>query len=98
MADLIDRQAALNEAYTVWIEGEPFRVVQVETLVGLPSVQPTLYGYQIGHLAYIARIMQKEGVTPEYVARTLDDISRAVQMLIEEAQEAVRKTLNETIK
>ena len=40
MADLISRQAALNEAYDVLIDGEVFRVVQVETLEALPSAQP----------------------------------------------------------
>lgn len=38
--NLIDRQAAINEAYSVVIDGETFDVVQVETLMGLPSAQP----------------------------------------------------------
>ena len=40
MADLIDRQVALKEAYDVMIDGEMFSVVQVETLLGLPSAEP----------------------------------------------------------
>ena len=38
--DLISRQAAIHEAYDVLIDGEVFRVVQVETLLGLPSAEP----------------------------------------------------------
>ena len=38
MSDLISREAALNEAYDVVIDGEVFRVVQVETLIGLPTI------------------------------------------------------------
>lgn len=53
----------------------------------LPSAQPTLYGYKIEHLAYIARVMQKEGVTAEYAVRTFDDMSRILKMIIDEARE-----------
>lgn len=60
----------------------------------LPSAQPTLYGYEIEHLAYIARVMQKEGVTAEYAVRTFDDMSRALRMIIEEVQERVEKSLS----
>ena len=37
--DWISRQAAIDEAYDVVIDGDVFRVVQVETLYGLPSAQ-----------------------------------------------------------
>ena len=37
---LISRQDAIKEAYPVSIDGEVFDVVQVETLMGLPSAQP----------------------------------------------------------
>ena len=42
MSDLISRQDAIKEAYPVSIDGEVFDVVQVETLMGLPSAQPDL--------------------------------------------------------
>ncbi len=38
MTDLISRQAALAEAYDVVIDGSVFKVVQVETLYGLPTI------------------------------------------------------------
>lgn len=37
--DLISRQAAIQEAYGVLVDGEVYDVVQVETLYGLPSAQ-----------------------------------------------------------
>lgn len=40
MNDLIDRQMAIDEAYEINIDGQKFEVVQVETLMGLPSAQP----------------------------------------------------------
>lgn len=39
MADLIDRQAAIDEAYAVIVDDAVYDVVQVETLEGLPSVE-----------------------------------------------------------
>jgi len=40
MDDLISRELALKESYKIVIEGEAFDVVQVETLLGLPSAEP----------------------------------------------------------
>lgn len=83
--DLISRQAAIKEAYKIVIDGDAYEVVQVETLMGLPSAEPTLYGYKIERLAYIARVMEKEGVTAEDAARTFSDLGRAVSLVIDEA-------------
>lgn len=93
--DTISRQAAIDELHgkdpsQIWDTAD------VEVWINtLPSAQPTLYGYKIEHLAYIARVMEKEGVTADYAVRTFDDISRALRMIIEEAQERVVETLNE---
>lgn len=70
----------------------------IEHLENMPSVQPTLYGYQIEHLAYIARVMEKEGVTAEYATKTFEDIGRAVRMIIEEAQQKAEEMLKAQIK
>lgn len=40
--DCISRQAAIDEAYDLIIDNEVYRVVQVETLIGLPSTQPEI--------------------------------------------------------
>ena len=42
MEDLISRQAAIDEAYEIVIDGQKFEVVQVETLMGLPPAQPEI--------------------------------------------------------
>lgn len=59
-----------------------------------PGVQPTLYGYRIEHLAYIARVMEKEGLTAEEAVRTFDDISRAVRMIIDEMQRKIEEAIS----
>ena len=94
--DLISRAAAIEVADAVWMATGDKNVAKVwDQLRNLPSAQPTLYGYKIEHLAYIARVMEKEGVTADYAVRTFDDISRALRMIIEETQEKVMETLNE---
>lgn len=47
MTDLISRQAAIKEAYKIVIDGEVYEVVQVETLMGLPSADAVSVRY--GH-------------------------------------------------
>ena len=41
-ADTISRRAAIDEAYEIIIDGQKFEVVQVETLMGLPSTHPEI--------------------------------------------------------
>lgn len=102
--DLISRQEAIK-AFKDFLTMRDSRGVEYlcsaitvdgvnKVLSDLPSAQPTLYGYKIEHLAYIARVMQKEGVTAEYAVRTFGDISRASRMIIEELQERVEKSLS----
>lgn len=67
----------------------------IEHLENMSSVQPTLFGYKIEHLAYIARVMEKEGITAEYAVKTFDDMKRAVKMILDEAQQEAEKILNE---
>ena len=98
--DLIYRQTAIDDikgmpncpnGYSDTYDKEHIIAVLEE----VPSAQPTLYGYKIEHLAYIAKVMEKEGVTAEYATKTFEDISRAVRMIIEEAQQKVEEMLNE---
>ncbi len=54
MADLIDRQAAIDEAYAVIVDDAVYDVVQVETLEALPSadVQSVRHGHWYHGEAY----------------------------------------------
>lgn len=102
MSDTISRQAAIDEI-DEWIkafrenghkESAADACLIQDGIIQLPSVEPTLYGYKIEHLAYIARVMEKEGITAEDAARTFSDLGRAVSWTIDEAlqkmEEAVR--------
>lgn len=98
--DLISRQEAVSrfsDLLMLELEGKrlPTWEEVYNAMQDLPSAEPTLYGYKIEHLAYIAKVMEKEGVTAEYAARTFDDMSRVIKMIIEEAQEKAMEALNE---
>lgn len=60
------------------------------------------YGYKIEHLAYIARVMEKEGITAEDAARTFNDLGRAVSWAIDEAlqkmEEAIYEKMEEAVR
>lgn len=74
--DTIYRQAAIDLVTDMEFMNNTAKGILRDRLRKLPSAQPTLYGYKIEHLAYIAKVMEKEGVSAEYAVRTFDDMSR----------------------
>lgn len=66
----------------------------VEDIINaLPPAQPTLYGYDIGHLELIARLLQKEKLPPERVAEALIDIGKVVAIVKDEFEETLRNAM-----
>ena len=57
----------------------------------LPSVQPTIFGYNVEYLELIARVLQKENLPPERITEVITDIGRIVAMVRDEFEEALRK-------
>lgn len=94
MADLIERQAAIDEIAR-WIGYiDEDMILRIQTgLKKVPSAQPTLYGYSIEHLVLIARVMQKENVTPEKAIECFKDVGRMVQMIVDEQQEMIKRAV-----
>ena len=82
-----DTYSSYNEA---WNDAIGRAEMEIESL---PSAQPTLYGYKIEHLAYIAMVMQKEGITADKAVEIFSDIACVVTMLIEEIQNMVDKEM-----
>lgn len=101
MDDIISRQDAINIKVSHGINDDCIIYVPlgevINHLKNLPPAQPTLYGYKIEHLSYIARVMEKEGITAEYAVRTFDDMGRAVKMILDEAHEAFERSMKEWI-
>lgn len=67
----------------------------VDFLRSAPTVEPTLYGYNIEHLALIARVMQKEGVTPERAVQIFGDVQAVTKMVIDEINGIVERTFEQ---
>ena len=97
--DCISRQAAIDAAdradYTGLAIEDVKRITDevVKEIKQLPSAQPTLYGYNIEHLAYIARVMEKEGITAEVAVNTFLDVGHAVKMILDEARETAEREI-----
>lgn len=92
MNDLISRQVAIKAVETLPNCYNSFsdtydKACIIGVLEELPSAQPTLYGYSIEHLAFIASVMEKENVPPEKVIETLTDIGKVVGMILAEQKE-----------
>ena len=89
MEDLISRQALLRDIEKYHLSDGMFQHwVEIQQ-----PVEPTLYGYKIEHLAYIARVMQKEGITAEDAARTFDDLGRVVSWTIDEVRQKMKEVI-----
>ena len=101
--DSVSRKAAIDAVNgvvadyipTLYGRYEALPLEMAKAIKRFPTVEPTLYGYNIKHLAFVATVMEKEGVTAEYAARTFDDISRILKMVIDEVRE---KILAEVVK
>lgn len=61
----------------------------------LPSVEPTMYGYSIEHLAFIAHVLQREDLPPEKIMDLLTDIGRVVKMIADEQAVTIRKAMEQ---
>jgi len=97
MVDLIRRADAIRETWKEPTYSDPLNVLTEmrDRLESLPSAQPTLYGYNIEHLAMIARVLQKEDLPPDRLAEILTDIGRIVTMVQDELEEALRKAVEQ---
>ena len=95
MNDLISRRAAIEAVEEVHPLDYNAQAI-VNRIKKIPSAQEhMLYGYKIEHLAYIARVMEKEEVTAEYAVKIFDDIGRAVEMIRDEVHEIVERGMKE---
>ena len=82
-----------------WIEHRIFvqnmNDIDRQTILNLPSAQPTLYGYDINHLMLIAEVLRKENLPPERVTEALMDIGRIVSIVRDEFEETLRKAVEQ---
>ena len=92
---LCDFNISLKDEYAVKVERASLCAYK-EILEDLPPAQPeqpTLYGYNIEHLAQIAILLREENLPPERVAEALTDIGRIVSIVRAECEEEFRKAV-----
>ena len=81
------------------VDGNEDFIYGVETAIEIinkqPTVEPTLYGYKIEHLALIARVMQKEGVTPERAVQIFKDVQTIALKVIDEINGIIERTFEQ---
>lgn len=65
-----------------------------DIIVEQPTIEPTLYGYKLYHLAFVAKLLQNKGVTEENLADVLNSADWIVGLVLEEQ----RKTMDEALK
>jgi hypothetical protein len=90
------------DALRSWFESHSvYDEFSVGYIMGLideqPTVEPTLYGYKIEHLALIARVMEKDGVTPEIAVQVFKDVQTIVMKIIDEIDGAVKRAFEQAI-
>lgn len=89
--NLIDRDQLLDLISR--FAPECYRAVN-KLISQLPPLEPTLYGYKLNHLAFVAALLQNKGVTEENLADVLNSVDWIVGMVLEEQ----RKTMDEALK
>ena len=87
MSDLISRADALKYI-------PPEEPISRMVIAQLPTVEPTLYGYKLEHLAFVAALLQNKGVTEDNLADVLNSVDWIVGLVLEEQ----RKTIEEALK
>ena len=91
----IDIQAAADVVDFECGEWKGLAKTIIGKLDALPSAQPTLYGYDIRHLAFVASIMAREGVSPEEAVAIFRDVNRVIEMMLEDMKEMQEKALEQ---
>ena len=94
MKDLISREALLRDIEQYHVSDGLFQHwVEIQQ-----PVEPTLHGYSIEKLAFIAAIMEKEGMSPEEVVAIFRDLNRVIEMMLEDMKEMQENALKQTLK
>ena len=90
---LIDANTLLEKAWDADTRIGFVQVVDVGDVIDAPTIDHA-YGFPLEHLAFIARVMEQEGVTPGEVAGLLRDAGKISEMVVDVMQtirEAVRR-------
>lgn len=100
MSRLIDADAlliSLNGMMAISPTGYIHGETVADMINDAPTVEPTLYGYKVEHLALIARVMEEDGVTPETAVQTFKSVQTIALKVIDEIDGAVKRAFEQAI-
>ena len=66
-----------------------------EAITALPSAQPTLYGYDLDLLNFIAFLMREKGLTPEEAVTRFIDYGRMAEWIRSQVLGEIERTIKE---
>lgn len=96
MSDPINRQAAIDVMCAAcWDWCDEGVCKRVSALQQLPSAQSTLYGYTLEHLVAIAKVLEKDGLSPEKATEVFTDIGRWISLVQTEFDETLREAVKQ---
>lgn len=90
---LIDADALMEKVWNADTRIGYVQVVDRGDIEAAPTIDHA-YGFPLEHLAFIAGVMEKEGITPEKVSELLRDVGKISEMVVDVTQtirEAVRR-------
>ena len=95
--DIIRRKAALNTIEKMYkaCEGNAsdYHDLLVAAFIDLP--QPTLYGYDIDCLQFIAVLMREKGITPEEALSRFADYTRMAEFIRSQVLSEIEMAIKE---
>lgn len=94
---LIDADALIEKVWDADTRIGYVQVVDRGDIEAAPTIDHA-YGFPLEHLAFIARVMEKERITPGEVAELLRDAGKISEMVADVVQKAHRKFIREAVR
>lgn len=93
---LVDANTLLEKAWDADTRIGFVQVVDVGDVIDAPTIDHA-YGFPLEHLAFIARVMEEEGVTPGEVAELLQYTGKISEMVVDVVQKVHKKSIREAV-
>lgn len=93
---LIDADALMEKVWNADTRIGYVQVVDRGDIEAAPTIDHA-YGFPLEHLAFIARVMEEEGITPGEVADLLRNAGEIAEMVADVVQKAHRKSIREAV-
>ena len=93
---LIDANALIEKVWDADTRIGYVQVVDRGDIEAAPTIDHA-YGFPLEHLAFIARVMEQEGVTPGEVAALLRYVGKISKIVVDAMQKVYEKSIREAV-